>query len=525
MFKVAYSSLFFLLLTFLSFGQTLRTITKLPSQVEETSGIELSGSNKIWTFNDSGGANELYLCDTLGNLIRTVSIQGSWNRDWEDLAQDDQGNFYIGNIGNNHNNTTDLTIFKIPNPDLVQGNSVAAELITFTYEDQSAFPPVESQKNFDCESLFWANGNLYLCSKNRTVPFDGMTYLYRLPDEAGNHVAEKIGAFDTDGYDTFDYWITAADISPDGSKMCILSSDKMWVFYDFIGDNFFSGKNLRINFPSSTQKEAIVFVDNETVYITDEDWGTEGRNLYSLKLPVLGGPFNGVIHNVPGVIEAEAYDYGGNGVGYYDLSIGNEGGQFRNDDVDIESNSDLSEGYNIGWFETGEWLQFSIDVQFDGEYELQLRTASEVQGRAYIEIDQVKVGESFDVASSGGWKAWQTIATQTYGLTEGKHTLRLVMESGGFNLNFFEFSSKVTASKELGRESAINVYPSPIQSQAHIEIAGFGELEVHDLSGKILLRENISRDSVINMAGLDSGVYLFVLRFKAYTKTEMVIKE
>lgn len=513
----------FILLPCVSLAQTLRLMTKLPAQVNETSGIELSSSNKVWTFNDSGGANELYLCDTLGNLIRTVSIQGSWNRDWEDLAQDDQGNFYIGNIGNNSNSQTDLSIFKIPNPDNVPGNSVTAELITFSYEDQTAFPPADNQKNFDCETLFWANGNLYLCSKNRTVPFDGMTYLYRLSDSPGNHVATKIGEFDTDGYDTFDYWITAGDVSPDGTKLCLLSSDKMWVFYDFQGDDYFGGKHTQINFPSSTQKEAIVFVDNETVYITDEDWGTEGRNLYSLRLPVFEGPFNGVIHNVPGAIEAEAYDYGGNGIGYYDLTSGNEGGQFRTDDVDIESNSDQSEGYNVGWFEMGEWLQFSIDVQFDGDYELQLRTASEVEGQAYIEIDQVKVGESFNIESTGGWKIWQSTAAQTYSLTKGEHTLRLIMESGGFNLNYLEFSSAVTAVEMNKGESGFMVYPNPAQSDMFVESVASGRLVVYGASGNVITSVELETGQTGVVKGLPAGVYVFTFSTGEEVLTQRVL--
>lgn len=263
-------------------SQSLRTIVKLSSQVEETSGIEETGKNEIWTFNDSGGTAQLFKTDTLGNILKIVDINGAWNRDWEDIAKDDNGNFYIGNIGNNSNSETDLTIFKIPNPDLASGNSVEANVIYFSYPDQYNFPPADDKRNFDCEALVWYEGYLYLCSKNRTAPFDGITHLYRLPDEPGTYTAEKISSFDTDGNDTFTYWITAADISPDGSKFALLSSDKMWIFYDFSGDDFFSGSSIQINFPSSTQKEAMCFVSNSEVYITDESWDPDGLRLYSL---------------------------------------------------------------------------------------------------------------------------------------------------------------------------------------------------------------------------------------------------
>jgi len=266
-------------------AQDLVTLASLPDLVAESSGIEISGPNKIWTFNDSGGEPELYLVDTLGNLLRTLFVAGANNRDWEDITQDDKGNFFIGNIGNNTNANTDLTIFRIPNPDAVAADTIRAEAIAFAYEDQVAFPPPEDSLNFDCEALMWYEDRLYLASKNRTMPFDGKTHLYRLPDTPGTYVAEKIGTFDTGGSTMLNFWITAGDISPDGSKLALLSSDKIWVFYDFSGDNFFSGQNERIGLGNFSQKEAIAWVTENDLYITDEQTLPGfGGNLYAIRI-------------------------------------------------------------------------------------------------------------------------------------------------------------------------------------------------------------------------------------------------
>jgi hypothetical protein len=273
-----FSALFSLNLT----AQDLQTITKLPKVVNESSGMELNDNNQIWTLNDSGGKPELYLCDTTGRLIRTLKIANAKNRDWEDLTQDDRGNYYIGDFGNNNNGRKDLTIYKIPNPDRVRADFVRAQTITFSFEDQTAFPPPRDQLNFDCESVIWKDGHLYLFSKHRTFPM--RTNLYRLPDAPGDYVAQKISSFQTSGpdeTDLFNHWISAADISPDGTKVCIISSGKIWIFYNFEGDDFFSGQHRRIDLSSSSQREAIVFVSNTSVYMTDEEWfGGIGRNLY-----------------------------------------------------------------------------------------------------------------------------------------------------------------------------------------------------------------------------------------------------
>ncbi|MCB0689059.1 MAG: hypothetical protein KDC53_21120 [Saprospiraceae bacterium] len=282
---VKYLFLAFLVISTLLFkvndvkGQTLRTVCRLPAIVEETSGIEYVSDDIFWTFNDSGGEPELYLCDTLGNLLKTVYIQNAWNRDWEDITQDVSGNLYIGNVGNNENKETDLTIFKIANP--IDSDSAIAEIITFRYEDQHSFPPGLDSLYFDCESLMWWDHHLYLCTKNRTDPFDGLTLLYCLPDTAGTFIAEKIGVFDTGGSPKENHWITAGDISDDGRQMCLLSSDKIWLFYNYEDDHFFSGEVRQINLGHLSQKEAICFLSDKQLLITDEEGPfNSGRNLY-----------------------------------------------------------------------------------------------------------------------------------------------------------------------------------------------------------------------------------------------------
>lgn len=270
-------------------GQTLEKYAKLPSKINESSGITVSDPNKIWTFNDSGGASELYQIDTLGHLTRTLKINKAWNRDWEDITKDVDGNIYIGNIGNNGNASKDLTIFKISNPDAIEQDAISATLISFRFEDQKEFPPDTSQFNYDCEAMIWFNQQIYLFTKHRSFPM--ATNLYRIPAEEGAHIAKKIGTFSLSeaGYKPKEYWsqwITAAAMSPNEKTICLLNGSKLWVFYDFENDNFFDGKYKLINLGKNTQKEAVCFTSDTEVYITDEYWKSSdtGGNLYKLDL-------------------------------------------------------------------------------------------------------------------------------------------------------------------------------------------------------------------------------------------------
>src|SRR6516225_2269816 len=78
----------------------------------------------------------------------------------------------------------------------------------------------------------------------------------------------------------------------------------------------------------------------------------------------LGGPTA-----LPARIQAEDYDTGGENVGYYDTTPGNSGGQYRQDDVDIETTTDTGGGYNVGWIAAGEWLQYTVNVATSGTYQ------------------------------------------------------------------------------------------------------------------------------------------------------------
>lgn len=283
--------LFFLSFSILSLhAQTtlpLKVKATLPAILNETSGIEVSSRNSIWSHNDSGGKPELYNFDSSGALLRTLHIKTAVNIDWEEMAQDDKGNFYVGDFGNNNNNRKDLTIYKLSNnPASYTGEVCVADKIIFTYPDQHAFPPADSLKNFDMEAMFAFKHHLYLFSKNRTRPYTGLTKLYRLPDVAGTYTAELLDSFYIPWANDYYANITAADISPDGLRVVLLNAKTIRVFSNYTGDNFFRGTVQEFTFESITQKEAICFISNDELYMTDEfnDPPMGGQQLYYVDL-------------------------------------------------------------------------------------------------------------------------------------------------------------------------------------------------------------------------------------------------
>src|SRR5690606_35185269 len=106
-------------------------------------GLYYAGPDSLWWHNDGGDAPNLYLTDGQGKLIRTITLPGISNSDWEDLTVDNQGRIYIGDFGNNLNRRHDLRIYCYnPADDHLDS-------LSFSYEDQIAFPPPPERANFD----------------------------------------------------------------------------------------------------------------------------------------------------------------------------------------------------------------------------------------------------------------------------------------------------------------------------------------------------------------------------------------
>lgn len=143
---------------------------------------------------------------------------------------------------------------------------------------------------------------------------------------------------------------------------------------------------------------------------------------------------------IPGRIEAEDYDLGGEGVAYHDTDAINEGGVYRHDGVDIEPTADGGGGYNVGWARTGEWLEYTVAVERGGAYDVAARVSSNPGGGVMqLEIDGSPVGGAQSIPATGGWDTW-TDHRFRVDLPSGEHVLRVRWESGGWNLNHIEFS-------------------------------------------------------------------------------------
>ncbi len=156
-------------------------------------------------------------------------------------------------------------------------------------------------------------------------------------------------------------------------------------------------------------------------------------------------PFLGTAFAVPGTIQAGNYDAFEGGIGqnisYSDASANNEGNYRPNEQVDAAT--DTQEGPTVGWISAGEWLEYTIDVQNSGLYDLNLRYASgntNGGGPFHLEIDGVAISPNVSLATTGDWETWIDKNVLGIPLTQGSHVLRFVAVGGEFNLGEMEFA-------------------------------------------------------------------------------------
>lgn len=258
--------------------------TTLPTIINESSGLEMATNGNFWSFNDRNGAPDLYQFDTTGMLTRVLNISNATNVDWEDMTKDAAGNIYVGDFGNNDNDRQDLVIYKIASTDVSgNSNSVTATKIEFSYPEQTAFPPADNEAFFDVESMFSKGEFLYLLTRDRSDPFIGKTSLYRLPNTPGTYEATFVVDFFTNTNKDKGQ-ITAADLSPDGKTLAMISKEKMWLFQNISGDDFFAGEVLNLDLPIQLDMEGAIFADDCTLYLSNEDKPSKPAILYKIAI-------------------------------------------------------------------------------------------------------------------------------------------------------------------------------------------------------------------------------------------------
>lgn len=158
-------------------------------------------------------------------------------------------------------------------------------------------------------------------------------------------------------------------------------------------------------------------------------------------------PYGGTARQIPGTIEAGHYDVfeggKGQGIAYSDATSWNEG-NFRTNEA-VDAGTTTTEGVTVGWIDAGEWLEYTVNVQQAGTYDVTLKyTSGNTSGGGpfwFERADGTKISPDITVAfNDTNWSTYVNKVVSNVTLGAGQQVIRVKVGNGGFNLGRMTFT-------------------------------------------------------------------------------------
>jgi hypothetical protein len=223
--------------------------------------------------------------------------------------------------------------------------------------------------------------------------------------------------------------------------------------------------------------------------------------------PVVGAKVEGTAN----FIDFENYDVGGAGKAYYDMDTKNQGGEYREDRVDIVKNGD---GFAVGYTQKGEWLEYTVNVQAGGKLPFELSYASGMDNTGVrLFMDDEPITDTLALAGTGDFDSYGTFkGTTTKELTTGEHVLKVLVTSDYVNLDWIAFGESEGSAEDIRNGTTTGIVPK-IAAGAFAKVAG--SYKVFDLMGSELGNIRLNAGATLTdlkaglkTAGFGSGVYV-----------------
>lgn len=184
------------------------------------------------------------------------------------------------------------------------------------------------------------------------------------------------------------------------------------------------------------------------------------------------------VQQIPGKIECEFYDLGGEGVAYHDTDEVNNGSgklnpvngnplnEFRlkegvdisytkTDSIDDTKYTKVPIRMNqlyVGWTQPSEWINYTVEVKKSGTYKIGVLYTANGDGAISIAVNgkeatgNIKITSTHDDNDPVAWRQWHHWNSSdnigTIKLEKGKQLLTLhIVENGNMNLDYLTFKA------------------------------------------------------------------------------------
>ena len=263
--------------------------------LDELSGLVAASPHQpgFWAHNDSGADARLFALDADlalavppwltdryaagASLLRApwpgIEVAGATLVDWEDIARIGD-TLYLADVGNNGNARRDLGFWELAEPALAAVETQRPRrFLPIHYPEQRAFPG--ELWEWDCEAVFADGEALYLVTKHRRPGeidgFEPGARLYRFEPRSAPSERSTPLTYVSRQDDVL--LATAADLSPDGEVLALLTYSAVWFFRrPAAGDDWFGEPPVirPLSLLQTRQAEAVVWRDDGRLLIANE---------------------------------------------------------------------------------------------------------------------------------------------------------------------------------------------------------------------------------------------------------------
>ena len=221
---------------------------------------------------------------------------------------------------------------------------------------------------------------------------------------------------------------------------------------------------------------------------------------------------------IPGTIEMENYDEGGQSVSFNDKDFVNEGGVYREDGVDITQidSTDKTKGYAVGYTQAGEWMEYTVNVTA-GEYVFLANVATGLEGSSFqLFMDGKAISDTIVAPKGEDWNTYGTVEGKTTALEAGEHVLRVAITGAYLNIDWIKFGKS--------KDEIISIKPN-VRYGLNMDISRSSTLNVFDVRGQHLgvirvmgMPTTSSVMQAMHAKNFKSGVYFVQSVNKAFGK-------
>ena len=178
--------------------------------------------------------------------------------------------------------------------------------------------------------------------------------------------------------------------------------------------------------------------------------------------------------------------------------------------IQTENTSDAGGGLDVGWVDNGDWMEYATENNSTlTKFKISFRVASpNATGKLDYYLDN-KLIKQISIPNTGGWQTWKSV-DDVITIASGKHYLKVVASTGGFNMNYIDIKDNTNGIEEVS-DNMVTIFPNPVKDRLNIRSSNlkYNKIEILTVSGAVVFNycpPAYEQDSHFTLS-LPNGVY------------------